>query len=170
MQMGMKREVLAPGVQDGQEADSGAKVFGIGGYFQQRLRHGFEQDCVYRAAVRQGEGVECRRQGEDDVEILHRQQFGGSVLHPARRCAGLALWTVPIAAGVVGNALVLTVIAGLDMPAQGSGAAGCKASQHANLISGRLVQQVSVSSDHVGQLQRRRRPIRNHEVPLGGCP
>ena len=39
-------EVLAPGVQDGQEADLGPEVLGIGGDLLQGLGGGAEQEAV----------------------------------------------------------------------------------------------------------------------------
>ena len=78
----MQTEVLAPGVQDGHEADLCSKVFGIGGHLQQRLGDRVEQHAVDDALVGQRQRVERVGQCEDDVEVLDRQQFLGAILHP----------------------------------------------------------------------------------------
>ena len=44
------------------------------------------------------------RQREHDVEIGNRQQFGLPIGQPLRPCGPLTLWTMPIAARVVGDA------------------------------------------------------------------
>src|SRR5882762_3455288 len=46
MDMRMKQEILAPGMQDREESDLGSKMFGIGGHLHKRLRHGAEQQVV----------------------------------------------------------------------------------------------------------------------------
>src|SRR2546425_3109398 len=46
MEVRMKQEILAPRVQDREESDLGAKMFGIGGHLHKRLRHGAEQQVV----------------------------------------------------------------------------------------------------------------------------
>ena len=51
MQVGMQGQILPPGVQDGQEADLGAQVLGVGGDFQQCACDRFEQKTVYNALV-----------------------------------------------------------------------------------------------------------------------
>jgi hypothetical protein len=51
MQMGMKVKVLAPGVEDSEEADLGAEVPGIASDGEQRLRGGAEENIVNRFPV-----------------------------------------------------------------------------------------------------------------------
>ena len=51
MDVRMKREVLSPGVQDGQKADARAQMLWIGRNFQQGLRHCLEQDAVDHTLV-----------------------------------------------------------------------------------------------------------------------
>ena len=57
------------------------------------------------------------------MEVSDRQQVGLALGKPCARGGALALRTVPVAAAVVGDALVAAVLAGLDMTAQGGGAA-----------------------------------------------
>ena len=58
------------------------------------------------------------RQGEDNMEIGHGQQFGLAVGQPRLGGGGLALRTVPVAAGIVADALLGALLAAFDMTAQ----------------------------------------------------
>jgi hypothetical protein len=86
-------------VQHGDEADLGAQVAGIGGDGLER--RGAEQDVVDHALVLEGNGGDRFGDGEDDVEIGHRQQVGLARLEPFGPHQGLALRTVPITAAVI---------------------------------------------------------------------
>jgi hypothetical protein len=58
------------------------------------------------------------RQGEHDVEVLNRQQFGLSGGEPLGAGLPLALRAMPVAARVVGAADEAAIGAGLGVPAQ----------------------------------------------------
>ena len=58
------------------------------------------------------------RQGEDDMEIGHGQEFGLAVGQPLLGRHSLALGAVPVAAGIVADAQVRAVLAAFDMTAQ----------------------------------------------------
>ena len=122
--MRMMLQVLAPGVQHGDQPDLGAEMLGIGGDDAQRLGRRLEQDAVDDGLVLEGDLGDRRRHGEDDVEVGHRQQLGLPVRQPLGTGQPLALRTVPVAAGVVGDADLPAVGALLDMAAQRRRAAG----------------------------------------------
>ena len=61
MQMRMMKQVLAPGVQHGEEADLGAQVLGIGGDGAQGLGGGAEEQAVDERLVLIGDGGDGRR-------------------------------------------------------------------------------------------------------------
>ena len=159
MQVGVQRQVLPPGVQHGQEADPRPEVLWVGGHLQQRPGDGLEQQAVHHPLVAQSQGIEGVGQGEDDVEVRHRQQVGGLFVQPggAGRC--LAFGTVPIAAGVVCRALVAALIAGLHMPAQRCRAAGGDVAQDAPLLARQLGHEGTEPADHVSQVRRGRRDL-----------
>ena len=136
MDVGMMLEVLAPGVEDGQEADLGPEVLGIGGDLLQGLGGGPEEQAVDDAGVLQGDRAERRREGEDEVEVLDGQEFGLAGLHPVGGGGGLALGAVAVAAGVVGDLPVAAPVALLDVAAQGGGPAGGDVMQDATLFVG----------------------------------
>ena len=64
-----------------------------------------------------GDRADWGRQREHYVEVRHRQQFGLARCKPCRSGRPLTLRTVPIAAGVIGDARVGTLFAALDMTA-----------------------------------------------------
>ena len=108
----------SPGVQHGGEPDAGAEVLGVGRDGDQGLGGGFEQQVIDDRLVVIGDIGDRSGQGEDDMEIRHGQEIGLAVGQPLLGSSGLALWAMPIAAGVVRDAQVRAVLTAFDMPAQ----------------------------------------------------
>jgi len=73
MDMRMVLQVLAPGMEHGDETDLGAEMALVGSNRAQRLGRGLEQDGVDRCLVLEGDFGGGSRQCEDEVEIRHRQ-------------------------------------------------------------------------------------------------
>jgi hypothetical protein len=71
--MGMVGERRAPGVEDGEDADAGAKVLGIGRDGDQGLSRSLEQDVVDHRLVVVGDVSDLGWQREHDVEVRDRQ-------------------------------------------------------------------------------------------------
>ena len=156
------RERLAPGMEHHRRADLGAKVFGIGSDRLQRRSGGLEQQRIDDGFVLEGDGRHRRRQREDDVEILDRQQVGLPRFEPFAGRTCLTLPAMPVAAGVVGNGRVPTIAAARDVAAEGGRPASLYRSHHAPLravemagIAGTI--SVAVAAEHVRHLQRRAR-------------
>jgi hypothetical protein len=105
-------------VQHGGEPDAGAKVLGVGRNRDQGLGGGFEQQVIDDRLVLIGDVGDRPRQGEDDMEIGYGQQLGLAVGQPLLGSHGLALRTVPVAAGVIGDAQVGAGLTAFDMTAQ----------------------------------------------------
>jgi hypothetical protein len=63
-------------------ADLGAEMARIGGDGGECLGGNAEQYCVDDGLVLEGDRTCRRRQGEDDVEIRHRQQLGLPLSEP----------------------------------------------------------------------------------------
>ena len=135
MQMGMMGELLAPGVEDGEEAELGTQVFGIGGNRMQSGGHGLEEQVVDYRFILQGQPGDRFRQGEDEVEVDDRQQLLLAGSNPAGFGQGLALGAMAVAAGVVGGALVTTagIVTPLEMAAQSRSATQDQSVQHGSL-------------------------------------
>ena len=100
----MLRERLAPRVEDRGDPDRAAEVPRIAPEGEQRVGGRAEEQRVDHARIALRERVEVVRQGEDDVEVRDRQQVGLARREPPFLGERLALGTVAIATGVVGDA------------------------------------------------------------------
>ncbi len=69
MDMGMKLELLIPGVQYAEETDLGAQMLRIEGHFEQSLGAGVEQEIVDHLLVLQSERRQFTRQSENDMHV-----------------------------------------------------------------------------------------------------
>ena len=116
--MRMMRERRAPGVQHQRRADARPQVLGVAGDGQQCLGGHVEQQAIENRLVLVGDVGDGRRQREDDVVVLDRQQIGLARLEPALRGTGLALRAVAVAAGVVGHLIDAAAFAAQDMATQ----------------------------------------------------
>jgi len=113
--MRVVEEVLPPGVQDCDHTGLGAEMLGVGGDDADCSCRRLEQDVIEDCLVLQGDRPHRCGHGEDEVEVGNRQQLGLSVGKPLRACQALALGTVPVAAGVVGDPGLAAVLAPLDV-------------------------------------------------------
>ena len=92
--------------------------------------------------------------------ILDGQQVRLAGLHPFGRRGGLTLGTVAVAARIVGELLMVAVIAPLDVPTQGSRPAGGDVAQGAALLRREHVavaveEGVSIRADDLGHFEPR---------------
>jgi hypothetical protein len=94
-------------MQNGEEADFSSEVLGVGGNFEHGLRAGAEQQIVEQPWVTLTQRVQLMGQGKDDVEVGHAEQILFAPCQPALACLSLALGTVAVATGVVGNGLMV---------------------------------------------------------------
>lgn len=78
-------------------------MVGIGGDGVQGFTGGLEQDVINHGLVVIVDLIDGSRQGEHDVVLLDGQQIGLASLEPALGGTALALWAVPIPAGVVSD-------------------------------------------------------------------
>ena len=101
--MGERR---APCVQHGGDADPRAEAPGVGGDGERRLGRRLHQEVVDHALVLIGDVAQLARQRVDDVKVWDGQQLRFAVGQPSPRRRSLALRTMPVAAGVVGDAFV----------------------------------------------------------------
>jgi hypothetical protein len=96
--MGMMLEVLSPGMEHAEKPDLRAEVFGVAGKFEQRSGTGAEEQIIEQTLVLQDQSGELVGQGEDDVEVRHGQQLGGTRGQPPGPRVALAPGTVPVTA------------------------------------------------------------------------
>ena len=161
----MVGERRAPGVQDGQDADAGAEVLGVGRDRDQRLGRGLEQQIVDHGLVLVGDVGDGRRQREHHVIVRHRQQLGLALGQPFLRRRALALRAMPVAAGVVGDVRVRALLAARDMSAERRRAAALDRRHHLQLAEAHmagigLTPRRSMAAEDIRDLQRRARHAR----------
>jgi hypothetical protein len=113
--MGHRR---APGVEQGGGADPGAEVPGVSGDGEQGLGRGAEQQVVDNRLVLVSDRGDLGRHCEDHVEVANRQQVSFAGGEPVFRHRALALGTMTVAAGVVGDPSVAAIHTTLNMAAE----------------------------------------------------
>ncbi len=119
----MVRHRRSPGVEHGGDADARAEMPGVSRDRHHRLGRRSEQQIVDDCLVLAGDVGNLGGKREDDMEVADRQQVGFALGQPDARSGTLALGAMPVAAAVVGNALMPTVLAGIDVAAKRRGAA-----------------------------------------------
>lgn len=120
--MRMEHEILPPGVQHGQETDAGPEVRRIGRDGKEGLSGRLKKELIDHLPVRQRQITESRGESKDDMEVWYGKKFLGPCLEPLGPCLPLALGTMAIATGVIGQALMAAAVALLPVPSQGRGA------------------------------------------------
>jgi hypothetical protein len=109
--MGVMGHGRAPGMQHQGRADAGTQMQGVGPNREQGLGGCLEQQVVEQRLVVPGERADRRRQGEDEVVVLDRQELRLALFEPAPGGTGLTLGAVAVATGVAGDRGVLAGIA-----------------------------------------------------------
>jgi hypothetical protein len=104
-------------MQDGEETEIGSQMPGIPGNGEQGLSRDAKKQIVELLLVVEHQFGDGFRNSEDHVKILDGQQFALPALQPPGARQGLTLGTMPVAAGVVADASVLTVTALFDVSA-----------------------------------------------------
>ena len=85
-------------MKDAEETDLSAEMFRVAGNGQEGLRGGPEEDAVNDFFVVKGNTGQLFRDGEHDMEISDRQQFGLPVFKPLCPLRVLALRAVAVPA------------------------------------------------------------------------
>src|SRR5271166_1168425 len=78
-------------------------MFWVRGNFQQSGSSGIEQESEQDFLVLPDQRDERVRHAEDEMKIVHRQQFLLALNEPGLASAGLTLRAMPVPAGVVGD-------------------------------------------------------------------
>src|SRR6516165_173378 len=118
----MKNQGLSPTMEYGKEADFSSQMFGIGSDGGQGLGCRTKQNVVDDLLVLVSDGSDLFGDGEDDMKVVCRENFGHSLLDPLRTREGLALGAMAICAAVVARPLVITGVAAFEMTAESCGA------------------------------------------------
>jgi hypothetical protein len=160
VEMRMQSQVLSPGMQNAEKADLGSEVLGAGRNFKHGLSAGTVEQIVEQPRMALTERVQLVGQGKDDVEVGYAEQILFAPCEPALASLGLALGTVAVATGVVGNCLVVATGAGVHMASERSGATCGDGSQHVELLIAKpgavlFPEAVTPNSKYVGHLHGR---------------
>ena len=123
MHMRVMLQILTPGMEYGNEADLGAQVLGRRCDRAQGLGGGVKQDVVDHGLILVSDCSDRLGQRKDYMEVFNGKEVCLAIFQPLRTDQGLAFRAVPIAATVVGNALMAAVVALLNMAAESNGAA-----------------------------------------------
>jgi hypothetical protein len=123
MDMRMSEQVLAPGVENAEDADFRAQVPGVRRDFQQGGGSSGEQEMVKDTGVVLRQEVEFVGNGEDHVKVRSGQQFLFPCGKPTLARLGLALGAVPIATRVVRDGLKSALGTGIEVTSERGGAA-----------------------------------------------
>ena len=128
-------EILAPGVEHHRDPDLAPEPLGIPTEGLQGLRGRLKQEVVDHLRVSLGDRVDLMGQGEDQMEIGHRQELGRACLDPALLGQRLAFWAVAVAAGVVTRHFCAAVITHFQMATEGRRTAVLDGLHHAALLA-----------------------------------
>jgi hypothetical protein len=121
VEMGVKKQILPPGVKDGEKTDAGAQVFGIGGDAAKRFGSSTKEDIVDDFLVQPGKRSDAVGQSKDQVEIRNRQKLCLMFLKPLSFGEGLTFGTVAIAAGIVADPAMAAAVTLVDVVAENGG-------------------------------------------------
>ena len=136
MQMRMVQQVLPPRVENREEADFGAEMFGIGSNGPEGLGGGPEENAIDGPLVLEGDIGNLFRHRKDDVKILGFQNLRLPVFDPLGTRQGLALGTMTIRTRVEPNTLLAAPVTRFDVTAKSGRAARFNRCHHAALCRG----------------------------------
>jgi hypothetical protein len=144
-------------MQKAEEADLGTEASRMGRNFQQGCGTGSEQEPEERPLVLPDQRHPRVRHAEDQVKVANRQQFPSPGAQPLLPGIGLALGTVPVAAGVVRDGLMPAAKAWIAVPTPCGRAATLAGAKHFELGPGERIaitfeELVSCPADDSGHL------------------
>ena len=131
-------EVLTPRVQDAEQSNVSSQVPGVAGDLKECRGTGAEEQVVEQPLVLQHQCGQLMGQSEDDVEVRHGQQLGGTRCQPSGACVALTLGAVPVAARVIGDGLMPAAGASIAMTAKSRRAATDDGVHHLAVLRGEM--------------------------------
>lgn len=103
----MQEQVLAPRMQNADETDVRSQLLGVRGHFQHGGRARAKEQIVDDSSVAPAEAVEFVWKREDYMKVRDVEEFLFTRIQPPLAGLRLALWTMPIATGVIRDRLVI---------------------------------------------------------------
>jgi hypothetical protein len=134
MEVGMVHEVLAPGVEDGGEAQLGLEA--LLAELEERGAGALKEQAIERGLVLEEERAQGGGEGEDPMEIADGQQSAPLLLEPLAAALVLAGGAMAVAAAVGPPMGAVTLLALPHRPAQLSGATLGQTAQHLEVMNG----------------------------------
>src|SRR5882724_1862326 len=167
MQMWVVQQILPPGMKDGEEADLRTEMLRVRCNGFQRFRRGAEENTVDHFLVLESDRGHFFRHGENDMKVRDVEKFGLAVFNPLSTSKGLTFWTMAITTRVERVPLMTTLIAALQVTAEGCGTAHLDRGHDAPLSRGHrramlFAIRFAIAAEHVRHFQLR--PI--HEPAL----
>src|SRR5260370_17409357 len=111
-------------------------MVGIAGDWEKGFGGGGKQEIVDDLLVLQDQRGQMTRKGEGHMHVRSRKKFPATLFQPAVTSPCLTLWTVPIAARVVGDGTMSAASAFIEMAAERGGATPPNGQQHVDMLSG----------------------------------
>jgi hypothetical protein len=131
MDMGMKPDLLVPGVQHTEEPNLCPEVSGITSDFEKSFRAGTKQEIVDYLFVLQHHWGQVPGECEDHVQVARGDQFSSTCGNPPFASSGLTLWAMTITAAVIRDrGTMCAADALIEMPAERSGTTPRNGQQH----------------------------------------
>jgi hypothetical protein len=159
MDMGMKPELLIPGVQHAEEANFCTEVTWITSDFEKRFRAGAKQEIVEDLFVVQHQRGQVARECEDRVQVARGEKFTSTRSNPPFASRSLTLWTMAIAAAVIRDGGAMCAAGALiEMPAKCGSTTACNGQQYLDVLPTNpptvsLDEGSSSGADKVGNLE-----------------
>src|SRR5436305_6682426 len=132
--MGVKKQVLSPCVQDGEEADLCTEVPRVSRYFEQCFCHGTKQQVVQQGRIALTQPVQLMRQCEDHMKVRQAEYLLFPAGEPLLTRLRLTFWAVPVPAGVERDGRMTASRTLIQMAAQSRRAAALDGAQHVQLL------------------------------------
>jgi len=161
MDMGMKPDLLIPGVQHAEETNLCTEVSGIASDFEKSFRAGTKQEIVDHLFVLQHHWGQMAGECEDHVQVARGEQFSSTCSNPPFASSGLTLWTMAITTAVIRDRSTMCAAGALiEMPAERSRTTPRNGQQHFDMpptdpLAVSLDEGSSSSADEIGNLERR---------------
>jgi hypothetical protein len=152
VQVGMEGEGLGPGVQNCDRAGQGTEP--PAAHVMKGLEGGLEQHRVAAPAVGQEEGMQRLGHGEDEVEVLHREEAALLGLDPPSLLEVLTLGAVAVATGVVQGDFARAVVAHKEVATQKRRSARDDVADHPAALRPQPLQESSMCFEDLRELRR----------------
>src|SRR5260221_8065915 len=160
MDMGMKPELLVPGVQHTEETNLCTEVSGSASDCEKSFRAGTKQEIVDHLFVLQHHWGQVAGECEDHVQVARGEQFSFTCGNPPFASSDPTLWAMAITAAVIRDWGTMCAAGALiEMPAERSRTTPRNSQQHFDMLpTDPLAVSVRASrsthADEIGDLQR----------------